>query len=64
MTTVVGGSADANAMTDSRTVCDTAGNCTTAGPIAGNKIDRLSPEITLTAPVNGAVYAVHQAVTA
>ena len=30
MTSVVGGSADANAMTDSHTVCDTAGNCTSS----------------------------------
>lgn len=36
-----------NAATDSKTVCDKAGNCTTAGPIAGNKIDRRAPEIGL-----------------
>jgi hypothetical protein len=33
----------ANASTGSREVCDGAGNCTTAGPIGGNKVDRKSP---------------------
>jgi hypothetical protein len=31
-------------------VCDVAGNCTTAGPIYGNKIDLKRPAITITAP--------------
>ena len=54
--------ADAN--TDSRVVCDAAGNCATAGPIAGNKIDRKPPVVALTAPASGTVYALNQSVAA
>jgi hypothetical protein len=36
---------DANASTDSRSVCDNAGNCATAGPIGGNMIDRKAPAV-------------------
>jgi hypothetical protein len=52
-TSVAAGSETANASTDSRTVCDSAGNCTTVGPIAGNKIDRRAPSITIAAPTTG-----------
>jgi endonuclease G, mitochondrial len=55
---------DANAATNSRVVCDVGGNCATAGPIAGNKIDRKRPDIALTTPANGAVYGLNRAVTA
>src|SRR5262249_35580903 len=48
----------------SRQVCDVAGNCATAGPIAGNQIDRKAPTITLTTPVNGASYGLNQLVNA
>jgi uncharacterized repeat protein (TIGR01451 family) len=34
-----------NASTDSRQVCDIAGNCSTAGPVAGNMIDKKSPSV-------------------
>ena len=37
-TSIAGGVENNNATTDSRVVCDAAGNCTTAGPIAGNQI--------------------------
>jgi hypothetical protein len=40
----------ANAFTDSREVCDAVGNCATAGPIGGNKIDRKAPVIVITQP--------------
>ena len=50
-TSVPPGSEDANAQTDSRQVCDTAGNCATAGPIAANKIDRRPPTLSLPAPI-------------
>ena len=49
-TNVASGSETDNAATGSRTVCDNAGNCTTVGPIAGNKIDRKAPDITVAAP--------------
>jgi microsomal dipeptidase-like Zn-dependent dipeptidase len=39
-----------NAPTSSRVVCDSRDNCVTAGPIAGNKIDRKRPTITVLSP--------------
>jgi pimeloyl-ACP methyl ester carboxylesterase len=62
-TTVPDGSETANALTGSRTVCDVAGNCATAGPIGGNKIDRKPPAINIIAPTAG-VYLLNQSVTA
>jgi endonuclease G len=64
VTSVAPGTEDAVASTDSRIVCDVAGNCTTAGPIGGNKIDLKGPVITVTTPANGAVYQLHQMVNA
>ena len=46
-TSVPDGAEDADAATDTRTVCDAAGSCTTAGPIRGNKIDRGDPTLSL-----------------
>jgi DNA/RNA endonuclease G (NUC1) len=63
-TSVADGTEDGNASTDSREVCDVAGNCTTVGPIGGNRIDRKAPTITLTAPPNGAIYQLGQVVNA
>jgi hypothetical protein len=34
---------DANALTGIHNVCDVAGNCTTAGPLSGNKVDKKAP---------------------
>jgi WD40-like Beta Propeller Repeat/HYR domain len=48
-TSVADGTEDADAATGSRQVCDKAGNCATAGPIAGNKIDRKAPRLSLPA---------------
>ncbi|HMH58837.1 MAG TPA: PxKF domain-containing protein [Galbitalea sp.] len=45
-TSVAPGGWDSNASTATRTVCDAAGECATAGPIAGNKIDRAPPSVT------------------
>ncbi|HET7533195.1 MAG TPA: hypothetical protein VFJ83_08610, partial [Nocardioidaceae bacterium] len=44
-TSVAGGDETSNASTGSRTVTDAAGNSVSAGPIAGNKIDRKAPEV-------------------
>lgn len=44
-TSVPAGTEDANAATDSREVCNIKGNCATAGPIAGNKVDRKPPQV-------------------
>ena len=63
-TSVAAGAENANASTSSRMVCDVAGNCTAAGPIGGNKIDRKAPVIALTTPANGAVYQQFQVVKA
>jgi endonuclease G len=63
-TSVAAGFEDSNASTDSRVVCDAAGNCVTAGPIAGNKIDRKNPEITLARPGNGDIYQLNDVITA
>jgi hypothetical protein len=44
-TAVPVGMEDANAATDSREVCDKQGNCATAGPIRGNKVDKKAPTV-------------------
>jgi DNA-binding beta-propeller fold protein YncE len=56
-TNVAAGAESANASTNSVSVCDVAGNCRAAGPVAGNKIDRKLPTITLTRPAQGASYS-------
>lgn len=63
VTSVADGTETADAPTTTRQVCDQAGNCATAGPIAGNKVDKKAPVITLNAPGNGP-YIMGQAVTA
>jgi hypothetical protein len=50
---VATGVEDANAATGTHQVCDAVGNCATAGPIGGNKIDRKPPSIAIVAPSNG-----------
>ena len=57
-TSVAAGTETANASTGSRNVCDVSGNCSTAGPIAGNKIDKKGPiGITFVGgPAAGGVY--------
>jgi hypothetical protein len=42
---------DANARTGSRQVCDVAGNCATAGPIGGIKIDFKAPTLNVPADI-------------
>jgi hypothetical protein len=49
-TSVPAGTEDANASTGTRTVADDVGNSATAGPIAGNKIDRKGPTVNLVCP--------------
>jgi hypothetical protein len=45
-------------------ICDLAGNCSTAGPIIGNKIDRKAPTINPTVPANGGVYLLNANIAA
>src|SRR5439155_369191 len=49
-TNVAAGTETANATTTTRAVCDKAGNCATAGPVTGNKVDKKGPVITVTQP--------------
>jgi len=63
VTLVPDGTSNSNSATDTRVVCDAVGNCATAGPIAGNKIDRVNPVVTLTTPTDGAVYMFNDVVT-
>jgi hypothetical protein len=49
-TSVPAGTETASASTGAVTVCDVAGNCATAGPFTGLKVDRLAPTIAITAP--------------
>jgi hypothetical protein len=49
-TSVPGGTETSNALTNTHTVCDVAGNCTTAGPIGPIKVDKKPPTIAITQP--------------
>ena len=54
-TTVADGEESSNAATESNEICDHAGNCATAGPLSGNKVDRTRPSTSdnvPTGPVN------------
>jgi hypothetical protein len=53
-----------DAATETREVCDAAGNCVTAGAVGGNQIDRRAPDITVSGPVQGQTYLLNQAVQA
>jgi DNA/RNA endonuclease G (NUC1) len=64
VTSVGAGVEDANAATGTRVVCDAVGNCATAGPIAGNMIDRKAPVVTISTPANGASYQLNSNVIA
>src|SRR5206468_578815 len=55
-TSVPPGSETADAATGTHQVCDMTGNCATAGPVGGNKVDRKAPTISLTSPASGADY--------
>lgn len=52
-TSVADGVETAAATTDARVVCDVAGNCATAGPLGGIRIDRRPPVIHLALPASG-----------
>jgi beta-propeller repeat-containing protein len=52
LTSVAAQTENANASTGSRRVCDVAGNCATADPIAGNMVDKKAPSITITSPTS------------
>jgi hypothetical protein len=60
-TSVPAGTETSNASTNSRSVCDAVGNCDTAGPVGGNKVDKKAPDINITVP-NGGSYLLNQSV--
>ena len=62
-TAVPAGTETAAASTDLHQVFDLAGNVATAGPIAGNKIDKKAPSISIGTP-SGGTYIVNQLVAA
>lgn len=51
-TAVPDGTETDNALTGTREVCDKVGNCATAGPIGGNKVDKKAPVITIEEPMS------------
>lgn len=63
-TSVPVGTETSNATTGTRTVCDVARNCATAGPITGNMVDKKPPSINISSPTTGGSYLVNQAVNA
>jgi probable HAF family extracellular repeat protein len=63
-TSVPDGAETADARTGTRKVCDAAGNCATAGPVGGNRVDKKAPDIEINAPAAGAEYRLGEAVAA
>jgi microsomal dipeptidase-like Zn-dependent dipeptidase len=59
-TSVAAGEETADAATDARNVADVVGNAATAGPIAGNRIDRKPPTIAIELLPAGGSYLVNQ----
>jgi len=55
-TGVADGDETANAATGVRNVCDVAGNCVDAGPVAHNRIDKKAPAIAIDAPAGPYVF--------
>jgi hypothetical protein len=56
-TSVPIGEVNANASTGKRLICNAAGNCRTAGPISGIRVDRTPPEIRATVDPPAGPYA-------
>jgi uncharacterized repeat protein (TIGR01451 family) len=63
-TDLAAGLESATVSTGSYQVCDAVNNCTTSGPIAGNKVDRKGPTITSTSPAENATYQFNSSVAA
>jgi len=63
-TSVPTGNETANAATGTRNVCDRDGNCATAGPIGGNRVDKHAPSISISSPAAASYYLVNQPVAA
>jgi hypothetical protein len=63
-TNVPPGTETSSASTGSRSVADAVGNSATAGPIAGNKVDKKAPVISITTPAANAIYTLAQPMAA
>jgi hypothetical protein len=63
-THVPAGEETTSAETDSREVCDAAGNCAAAGPVGGIRVDKKAPAIAVTSPAASAAYPLGAAVMA
>ncbi len=63
-TAVADGHETASAATNTRQVCDVAGNCTTVGPIGGHQVDRRQPTIAVVEPADGATIILGTPITA
>ena len=55
-TSVPSGTETQSASTNSRRVCNTVGECSTAGPLFGNKVDKKPPTISIVSPAANATY--------
>jgi hypothetical protein len=64
VTSVADGSETASALTSTRTVCDSLGNCAQAGPLGPVKVDKKAPVVSVTAPADGATYGSGETVDA
>ena len=64
VTTVAPGVETIDAATGQRMVCDVAGNCATAGPVANLKVDKKAPVITVSAPAGDGSYSLNELVVA
>jgi hypothetical protein len=60
-TAVAAGAETSNAATTTHDVCDVAGNCATAGPVGGVRVDKKGPAISVSAP-SATTYALNQTV--
>ncbi len=63
-TSVAEGDETADARTQAVTVCDAMGNCATAGPVGGLRIDRRPPRVTISAPLDGVEVEIGSRLTA
>jgi hypothetical protein len=62
-TTIADGAETAAAVTGTRRVCDLGGNCATAGPIAGIRVDRRAPTVQIISPA-GRRYLINEVAAA
>jgi hypothetical protein len=63
-THVAPGVETSDARTDTRQVCDAAGNCATAGPIGGNRVDKKTPDVAISSPSASRTYRLGEVVAA